>query len=994
MNHLIDKKGIYRHERFARELIEGYFNIDNRTDEQILEQTAALASAIRYYNEQNNVDGNWEAFFEDIYNFATKQIDHKAIAEKSQNASMPPHLALYFAFIHVFNIAKDELNRFTRRHLDYYYNNILKFAHKQEIADKVHLFLELNKKEKKATIAKGTLFDGGIDSKGKKRLYASDFDATVNKSTIIKIKTLTTQKNGNTFTFTKLDECHVTDIGIAIASPMFYLKDGKRTITLTFTEAYKPYLKSIKQIEYTTSTDWQRVETNNIEVKEKDGYQFIIMLDYGLPPMVGYNEAVHNLQLKTNNPIIRLLFSEGFSGEKDKEYKVENDVNEDNKTPIKTIVVDVEGSKDILLYNDYGKINGELPFMPYGGIPVVDKSQFIVGNNKIFNKFLERVSFNIDWKGMPSNLEIYYETYKDAFEQLTEQQKELYQSFDIYGFDKISDVNFFGKCTILSLGKWDDKAIEINNNEIQIKKDGLRTINEEDTEYSHQTKSGFIKFVVSTDFGHSIYSTLLSNAMMHNAFMEQKKILNMSAGKPTTDIKLLSIPQKPYTPEIQSLSINYKTTTEFNLNEHQLFSIHPFSNFEITERNSFYLPLFTPIDYPKRSKNSSESIFEKCFYITLSNIDSEGEVNIYFDICNPNTYDNKHTYSWHYFSEYRWIEMNNNRIIRDTTDGFNKSGIITFVVPQAAIDGEQVHLRLTAEATQTELLPEILNARTNCLTATFVDSDNNLSHLRQGLPQSTITKLVESKGKIKSIEQPYPSFGGKEAESDTDFYARISERLRHKNRASSTWDYERLVLEAFPQVAFALCLAHSNMSGDKVAFSPGDVLLLVSPDTSLLPQTKKLEPKLPTAMLNEIKGFFNHISSPHSNICVSNFRYKPIRVVCNVQLTKGLSDYSFYRDKLNTDLIRFISPWVDANISDYSNNMIYRSKNVADIYFFLENLEYIDYVVSCKIEGLYADGELEQTYTIADETILKESYEIFTSVDNHTITINDNGKQI
>lgn len=993
MNHLIDNKGIYRHERFAGELVDGYFNIDNRTDDQILEQTAALASAIRYYNEQNNVDGNWEAFFEDIYNFATKQIDSKAIAEKLQNASMPPHLALYFAFIHVFNIAKDELNRFTRRHLDYYYNNILKFERKQEIADKVHLFLELNKKEKKTTIAKGTLFDGGIDSKGKKRLYASDFDAVVNKSTVSEIKTFTTLKKDNSFTFTKQDECHA-DIGIAVASPMFYLKDGKRTITLTFTEAYNPYLKSIKQIEYTTSIGWQRVKTHNTVVKEKIEGELIITLDCGLPPVVGYNEAIHNLQLTTDNPVIRLFFSEGFSGEKDKEYKLQNGANEDNKTPIKVIAVDVEGSKDVLLYNDYGKINGELPFMPYGGIPTVDKSQFIVGNGKIFNKFLDSVSFNIDWKGMPSYLGTYYKTYEDSLKEYRNQFAD--SSFDNNKLPKENTKEIlFGKCAILSEGKWANVATTKNGNnkEIQFTTSRFTMINEADTEYSHQTKNGFIKFVLSTDFGHSIYNTLLSNVMMHNALKEQEKMLKTSEGKSVGGIKLLTTPQKPYTPEIQSLSINYKATADFNLNEHQLFSIHPFGNFGIAQGQSFYLPLFTPIDYPKRSKSSSESIFEKCFYITLSNIDSEGEVNIYLDISNLSPYDNKHTYSWHYFSQYRWIEMNN-RIIRDTTDGFNKSGIIAFVVPLEAIKGGQVCLRLMAEATQTELLPEILNARTNCLTATFVDSDNDLLHLRQGLPQSTITKLVESNAQIKSVEQPYPSFGGKEAESDTDFYARISERLRHKNRASSTWDYERLVLEAFPQVSFALCLAHSNMSGEKVAFSPGDVLLLVSPDTSLLPQTQKLEPKLPTAMLNDIKVFFNHISSPHSNICVSNFRYKPIRVVCNVQLTKGLSDYSFYRDKLNTDLIRFISPWVDTSILDYGNNMMYRSKNVADIYFFLENLEYIDYVVSCKIEGLYADGKLEQTYTIADETILKESYEIFTSVNNHTITINDHGKQI
>lgn len=982
MNRFIDNRGIYRHERFAKELVEGYFNIDNRTDDQILEQTAALASAIRYYNERNNIDGNWEAFFEEIYDFATKRIDNERIAEMSLNSSLPPHLALYFAFIHVFNIAKDELNRFTHRHLEYYYNNILKFERKQEISDKVHLFLELNKKEKKATMAKGTLFDGGIDSKGKKRLYASDFDAVVNKSTIGKIKTFTTLQNGNLFSFSEQDDIFTdkaeqsnADIGFAIASPMFYLKDGKRTITITFDNEYQPYLKSIKQVEYTSANGWQRVKTDNDIVAEIVGNKLITILDYGLPPMVGYNEAIHNLQLSANNPVIRLLFSEGFSGEKDKEYKNENDKN---KTPIVEIAVDVEGSKDLLLYNDYGKINGELPFMPYGGIPVVDKSQFIVGNGKIFNKFLKNVSFKIDWKGIPDNLEVYYETYGDSLKVPQEDTKEI----------------FFGKCEILSEGKWQNNTIGINNKEIQFTANRFTTINEADTGYSHQTKNGFIKFVLSSDFGHSIYNTLLSNVMMHNALKEQEKILNMSAGKPTAEIKLLSTPLKPYTPEIQSLSVNYKATAEFNLEEHQLFSIHPFGNFEIVEGRSFFLPIFAPIDKPERSKNNPQSNVEKCFYIALSNVDSEGEINIYFDIGNPSPYDNNQIYSWHYFSQYSWIEMSNNMIIRDTTDGFNKSGIIAFVVPQESIDSERVWLRLTVETTKTELLPEILNARTNCLAATFVDSDNDLLHLRQGLPKFTIAKLVDSNAQIKGVEQPYPSFGGKEAESDTDFYARISERLRHKNRASSTWDYERLVLEAFPQVAFALCLAHSNMFDGKVAFSPGEVLLLVSPDASLLTQSERLKPTLPVAMLDDIKGFFKHISSPHSNICVSNFGYKPIRVACNVQLAKGLSDYSFYRDKLNTDLIRFIAPWVDASIPDYGNNIMYRSKNVADIYFFLENLEYIDYVVSCKIESLSAGGKLEQTYTIADETIMKESYEIFTSADNHIITINDNGKQI
>ena len=83
-------------------------------------------------------------------------------------------------------------------------------------------------------------------------------------------------------------------------------------------------------------------------------------------------------------------------------------------------------------------------------------------------------------------------------------------------------------------------------------------------------------------------------------------------------------------------------------------------------------------------------------------------------------------------------------------------------------------------------LPEILHARTNCVTATFKNDDNELSHLTKGLPEGLIQKFVEKNPEIKSVEQPFPSFRNKEAENDSDFYTQISERLRHKNRASSS----------------------------------------------------------------------------------------------------------------------------------------------------------------------------------------------------------------
>ncbi len=57
--------------------------------------------------------------------------------------------------------------------------------------------------------------------------------------------------------------------------------------------------------------------------------------------------------------------------------------------------------------------------------------------------------------------------------------------------------------------------------------------------------------------------------------------------------------------------------------------------------------------------------------------------------------------------------------------------------------------------------------------------------------------------------------------------ARTGERVRHKNRATVHWDYERLVLERFPKVFKVKCFA--SMAGDTLGPRPGGVLVVVIP---------------------------------------------------------------------------------------------------------------------------------------------------------------------
>jgi hypothetical protein len=164
-------------------------------------------------------------------------------------------------------------------------------------------------------------------------------------------------------------------------------------------------------------------------------------------------------------------------------------------------------------------------------------------------------------------------------------------------------------------------------------------------------------------------------------------------------------------------------------------------------------------------------------------------------------------------------------------------------------------------------------------------------------------------------------------------------------------------------------------------FTPGYVALLVSPDADVVRQEDKFKPVVPAMVINEIRTYLQDVSSAQVSIEVANFIYKEVQVSCVVQLRKGFTDKGYYRDKLDTDLKTFISPWIGNGNDKFGKNMTYNSKNVADIYSFLEHLEYVDFVESVEIR---VDGK---TYTIADKTLEKNQNEIFTSAKNHVITI-------
>ena len=89
------------------------------------------------------------------------------------------------------------------------------------------------------------------------------------------------------------------------------------------------------------------------------------------------------------------------------------------------------------------------------------------------------------------------------------------------------------------------------------------------------------------------------------------------------------------------------------------------------------------------------------------------------------------------------------------------------------------------------------------------------------------------------------------AERAEAFYGRVSERLRHKQRALTQWDYERIVLERFPEVYKAKCIP-AGLSGN--GGQPGRVGLVVIPDIRNRFPFDPFEPKAPSDLLADIEA--------------------------------------------------------------------------------------------------------------------------------------------
>ena len=170
---------------------------------------------------------------------------------------------------------------------------------------------------------------------------------------------------------------------------------------------------------------------------------------------------------------------------------------------------------------------------------------------------------------------------------------------------------------------------------------------------------------------------------------------------------------------------------------------------------------------------------------------------------------------WHYLAGNKWLAFQDYQIASDTTDELTTSGIVALSIPEDinrenTILSPELHWLKISVTQHVGAVSRLLNVHTQAVRATFQENGNDPARFATPLVAQTIAKLEVADSALKSISQPYESFGGQPAEAPLRFYTRVSERLRHKGRAITQFDYERLVLDAFPTIYKVKCVNHTD----------------------------------------------------------------------------------------------------------------------------------------------------------------------------------------
>lgn len=936
-----------------------------------------------------------------------------ALAENlARRSDHQPHYALFLSFLQLMGHARDHMNTLTGKHLDFYYREVLRLKEKPAEPNHAHLLVQLARNCQSALLKQGTAFSGGKDSLGKEVAYTLDQDFAANVATVKALKSVyqsasmlyaypvTNSDDGQGAELTtvdkqwhpfvgKTDPGNLATLGFAISSHYLLLGESLRKIRLklTFTKKVISQDELCNAFDFllTGQKEWIRATVDrsalpktyrNVLSSAKDStIEIPLMLEGNLPPVVALSRKKHGEALPEGVPALKMVLKQESAiapatldalhslAIVPEACSLDLCVGYDSFSSVRP---NENGLKNLSIQTKFGQVKPDKPFQPFGPLP--EKNDYlIIGCDEVFQKKNALFQFRVVWKGLPAwRGDIDYDWVNAFYPDVTISMLEN-GAWNLPAEPEKVKI-FYGIRPDIYF-----PASKVNLSEYQ---NAVSDIHFEPLPYTQESRKGFLKLTLIDDFGHVLYRLTLSRYLLRLAMKDnevsddQTQAFNTAKQQvyrqlddhtwvPKNKASFTSdyvewfskaMPVEPYTPQIESLTLSYMASVKL-------------SDADVT------LNWLTPFGYQSAGTDSETSLLpvfdsEGEFYIGIEKLTPGQNLSLLFQLAegsaDPVLKKPASHVEWSYLVNNEWKPFNEpaqSDRISDQTGQLTRSGIIRYTMPKEATTTDTLFLAsglcwLRAVVKNlSNAVCKVIDVVAQATRVTFRDQNNAQDFLASQLPAGAINKLVTPDAAIKKVVQPYPTFGGRPHESADAFYMRVSERLRHKNRAITLWDYERLVLEAFPQIYKVKCLNHTHYEpGDDGTFiyretAPGHVTIITIPNLRNHNAIDPLEPYTNLGDLDLIKEFLKQHVSSFVKLHVCNPVFESISTSFNVKFIAG-TDVTFYKSLLQNSLVNFLSPWAFGEGKDISfGGKIYKSSLID----FVEEQPYVDYVTDFKL---------------------------------------------
>ncbi len=967
--------GTSRQMRFIPALDPDLVKPFDYTTVDLLQYAQAYSKFVKYYNDNNEPAGDWSQLLGDpddannlksLTEMARYLDDPASVSDRQKEKFSRPHVALFLSFLGLMRHAQHEFNRLPKRHLKFYYNEVLGLRPEPARPDSVNVLFSISEDTDQFFLKAGTALNAGEDEEDKPLTYITDHSLLINHARVSQIQNLfcdqTTKKLYAAVAPARLTAAPDPAVeldrwktfgskvtgkevqrGLGIASPLLMLTEGERKIIIEFN--------------LETKDKEQLQDTFNRALFYASSVNGMINLPNGVFEIQDLSQSNSNVKYSlslTNTAVAIEPLQSVLPGYPPCPWPIINIVwaNPELVSALKlaalTITVQVKGLTKLIASNTQGPLDVTKPFEPFGNEPLIGTA-FRLTHRELIDKRPDTIKLYTGWAGGIPALKDYYQTYLEVGKAA--------------GVEPVFTNLVTGQVSV-NLSEPDQ------NNNVQLFAGSLFDINISPIPKTNLTPplnaAGEIAPDKINQYRH------LNMVLEGDGFMQEKygllqnKLSNLSAkndapkvtARTTTEGTTYTVTglewskktlPPPYVPKLISISIDYTASvSDTDIGQIQVFALHPFG-------------------YTGPHSASDKEVLAHPYsndgelYIGIEGLQPPQNLSVLLQLsegsAEPEAPEAK--LSWSCLQDNNWVggldkESSGPLILSDDSNGLLQSGIIRFSFPSGLTTGSTIMppgllwLRAIVSSKRQAVLPpsiyqstdavsDLLAVHTQAVQATFQNNDNAHTHSLHPLKPLSITELAEDVPAIDKVIQPYSSYGGRPSENDLEYNTRVSERLRHKNRALSNWDYERLVLENFQGIHKTKCnWAHKE---------PGLVSMVVVPNIRLQHPFAPFEPKAPVKTLREIENFLQAKAPPFVEVKVSNPGYSIIQLKFQVKFKKG-SDPGYYVNVLQEELKKFLSPWAYDEGADMEFDQTIYSGGIA---YFIEQQYYVDFIASLEL---------------------------------------------